>query len=47
MEAREGRDAMAARCHAQQRGPAMPGDTKTIQTGLPNYPNATHLEFVG
>ena len=38
MEAREGRDATAARCHARQRGPAMPGDAKTIQTGTPNYP---------
>jgi hypothetical protein len=38
MKAREGRDAMAARCHARQRGPAMPGDAKTIQAGLPHYP---------
>ncbi len=47
MEAREGRDAMAARCHARQRGPAMPGDAKTIQTETPNYPNAKHLAFMG
>ena len=38
MKAREGRDAMAARCHARQRGPAMPGDAKTIQTGTSNHP---------
>lgn len=38
MKAREGRDAMAARCHARQRGPATPGDATTIQAGLPNYP---------
>ena len=38
MKAREGRDAMAARCHARQRGPAMPGDATTIQAGLPHYP---------
>jgi hypothetical protein len=38
MKAREGRDAMAARCHARQRGPAMPGDATTIQAGLPNCP---------
>ena len=28
----------AARCHARQRGPAMPGDAKTIQAGASNYP---------
>lgn len=47
MEAREGRAAMAARCHARQRGPAMPGDAKTIQTGTSNCPNAKHLAPVG
>ena len=47
MEAREGRDAMAAQCYARQRGPAMPGDAKIIQAGLPNYPNANHLATFG
>ena len=38
MKAREGRDAIAARCHARQRGPAMPEDAKTIQAGASNCP---------
>lgn len=47
MEAREGRAAMAARRYARQRGPAMPGDAKTIQTGTSNCSNAKHLAPVG
>lgn len=30
MKAREGRDAMAARCQARQRGPAPPGDASAM-----------------
>lgn len=38
MDAREGRDAMAARCQARQRGPAMPGDAPCcLQTWRLNF----------
>ena len=38
MEAREGRDAMAAPCQARRRGPAMPGDAPgCIQTWRINF----------
>lgn len=41
MEAREGRDAVAARCHTRQRGPAMPGDAQ-----CPKYKHQSLVERI-